>query len=202
MGKRALLVVDVQRDFCPGGSLAVASGDRVATAIAKDLLGPGSGYDCKVATRDMHIEPGDHFSEAPDYAGSWPVHCRAGTSGAELHEDLAAVVADFDEIFDKGAYKAAYSGFEATASSGISLGDWLAAAEVDRVDVAGIATDYCVKATALDAVEAGLATRLLLGYSAGVAPESTAAAVGELEAAGVQIVGEETANGMTWSRSR
>lgn len=196
MGKRALLVVDVQRDFCPGGSLGVEAGDAVAMAIAKDLLGTGSDYDCKIATRDMHIEPGDHFSETPDYAGSWPAHCRAGTKGAELHKALEAVAADFDEIFDKGAYQAAYSGFEGISASGISLGDWLAEAEVDRVDVTGIATDYCVRATAFDAAEAGLATRLLLGYTAGVAQESTARALAELATAGVEIVGDKTANDM------
>lgn len=199
MGKHALLVVDVQRDFCPGGSLGVEAGDRVAMTIAADLLGRSAGYDYRLSTRDMHVEPGDHFSEEPDFAGTWPAHCRAGTAGAEFHEALEEVRAHFDAIFDKGHYQAAYSGFEGATSSGVSLSDWLSDAEVDRVDVVGIATDYCVRATAFDAAVAGLSTRLLLGYTAGVAHASTQEALGELAAAKVEIVGDATANGIAWS---
>jgi nicotinamidase/pyrazinamidase len=201
MGKLALLVIDVQLDFCPGGALAVEKGDEVAAAIAADLLGQEAGYDYKVATRDMHVAPGDHFSEMPDFVDSWPIHCLAGTPGAELHEALDSVRTEFDAIFDKGAYHAAYSGFEGAAPSGSTLGPWLSARDVDRVDLVGLATDYCVRATALDAAELGLAVRVLLGYTAGVATSTTLSAIDRLRTAGVEIVGPTTANGITWAAS-
>lgn len=196
MSKRALLVVDVQWDFCPGGALAVEAGDQVAEAVARDLLSPESSYEARIATRDSHVDPGSHFADTPDYESSWPAHCIAGTHGAELHAAIEAARGRLDEVFDKGAYGAAYSGFEAASSTGESLGDWLAARQVGAVDVVGIATDYCVRATALDASTLGFETRLLLGYTAAVAEVTTARALAELSAAGVEIVGEATANGL------
>lgn len=185
---RALVIVDVQNDFCPGGSLAVAGGAAVARAISGYLAGAGAGrYDYVVATQDHHIDPGDHFAAEPDYAGTWPAHCVAGTAGANFHPDLDT--APIGEIFRKGAYAAAYSGFEGTAADGTTLGDWLASRGVDEVDVTGIATDYCVRATASDAAAAGLRTRVLLDLTAGVAPESTAAAIEALRAGGVTLTG-------------
>ncbi|GII75079.1 amidase [Sphaerisporangium rufum] len=178
-----LIIVDVQNDFCEGGSLAVAGGAEVAAAI-----GPRTaGYDHVVATRDHHVDPGGHFADRPDYVTSWPAHCVAGTPGAELHPALDASAVE--EVFDKGAHQAAYSGFEGASRDGTALADWLRARGVDRVDVAGIATDHCVRATALDAARAGLRTRVLLNLTAGVAPDSTAAALGELAAAGVALEG-------------
>ncbi|HEY1616171.1 MAG TPA: isochorismatase family protein [Streptosporangiaceae bacterium] len=185
---RALVIVDVQNDFCPDGSLAVAGGAAVARAISGYLAGAGaSRYDYVVATKDHHIDPGDHFAAEPDYAGTWPAHCVAGTAGADFHPDLDT--APIGEIFRKGAYAAAYSGFEGAADDGTTLGDWLAQHGVDEVDVTGIATDYCVRATAADAAAAGLRTRVLLDLTAGVAPESTAAAVEALRAGGVTLTG-------------
>ncbi len=181
---RALIVVDVQNDFCEGGSLAVTGGAAVASAIS-DYLTAGSDYRHVVATQDFHIDPGDHFSDRPDYSSSWPPHCVAGSSGAEFHPDLD--VSRFDAIFRKGAYAAAYSGFEGVDESGTPLADWLRQHDVDEVDVVGIATDYCVRQTADDAARAGLATRVLLDLTAGVGEESTAAALTALRAAGVEI---------------
>ena len=138
---RALIVVDVQRDFCEGGSLAVAGGSEVAGRIGALLAGE-HGYAAVVATRDHHIDPDGHFAAEPDFVDSWPAHCVVGTGGGSLHERLA--VGDFDAVFDKGEYAAAYSGFEGRAADGTSLADWLRERGIDAVDVCGIATDYCV----------------------------------------------------------
>ena len=181
---RVLIVVDVQNDFCEGGSLAVAGGAATAAAIA-DFV-PQAGYDAVVATRDHHIDPGDHFSPTPDYVDSWPPHCVAGTTGADLHPNLTW--RGFDAVFDKGEYAAAYSGFEGSSATGESLAGWLAARAASEVDVCGIATDYCVRATALDAARLGYPTRVLLRLTAAVTPQNVPAVVQELSAAGVEIV--------------
>ena len=183
---RALLIVDVQNDFCEGGSLGVVGGQTVAHAISEYLATP-RGYDHVVATKDFHIDPGDHFSDNPDFAASWPRHCVVGTAGADFHHEFddSAVEA----VFTKGRYAAAYSGFEGTDESGTALADWLRQRGVDEVDIVGIATDYCVVATATDAVAAGFTTRVLLDLTAGVAPESSAKAVADMRAAGVAVVG-------------
>jgi nicotinamidase/pyrazinamidase len=189
---RALIVVDVQNDFCEGGSLAVAGGAEVAAAIT-DLVGQAQpGYRHVVATRDHHIEPGDHFSEHPDYVRSWPPHCVAGTEGVGFHPNFAPAVASgaIDAVFDKGAYAAAYSGFEGTDENGTTLAAWLRAREVSEVDVVGIATDHCVRATALDAAREGFTTHVLLDLTAGVADETTERALEELRAAGVELSGK------------
>ncbi len=183
---RALIIVDVQNDFCEGGSLAVAGGTAVARAIS-GRLAAGHDYARVVATKDYHVDPGAHFSYHPDYAASWPPHCVAGTPGADFHPDLdtGAVQA----VFAKGAHAAAYSGFEGADETGTPLADWLRARGVDEVDVVGIATDYCVHATAADAARAGFATRVLLDLTAGVAPESTAKAIEDLRALGADLTG-------------
>jgi nicotinamidase/pyrazinamidase len=181
---RALIVVDVQNDFCEGGSLAVAGGAAVAAAITEHI--PSAAYDHVVATRDHHIDPGGHFAQQPDFLETWPAHCVVGTGGVELHEALDR--GPIEAIFDKGEYAAAYSGFEG-AADGVGLADWLRERGVDAVDVVGIATDHCVRATALDAVGNGFATRVLLPLTAGVAEASTEAALDQLKAAGVQLEG-------------
>ncbi|WP_197376343.1 isochorismatase family protein [Mycolicibacterium baixiangningiae] len=182
---RALIVVDVQNDFCEGGSLAVSGGADVARGIS-GLLASDPGYAHVVATKDFHIDPGDHFSDTPDYRQSWPRHCVVGTDGAEFHPDLDP--SPVEAVFTKGEYSAAYSGFEGSDASGTPLGDWLRTHGVDEVDVVGIATDYCVRATAADAAAAGFTTRVLLDLTAGVAEDSTAEAVQALRAAGVDVV--------------
>lgn len=181
---RALIIVDAQNDFCEGGSLAVDGGAAVVRKINALLTG-GHGYDHVVATKDYHLDPGSHFSDHPDYVNSWPRHCVAGSPGAEFHPDLDT--AAIEAVFRKGAYAAAYSGFEGSAD-GVSLADWLRARGVAEVDVVGIATDYCVLATAEDARRAGFGTRVLVGLTAGVAPESTAAALARMSSAGVELV--------------
>lgn len=183
---RALIIVDVQNDFCEGGSLAVPGGAGVARAISA-LLAGAHGYDHIVATKDFHIDPGDHFSEHPDFAHSWPPHCVAETPGSQFHSDLDTGA--IEAVFHKGAYAAAYSGFEGRDASSTGLADWLRDRAVDAVDVVGIATDYCVRATAADAGRSGFATRVLVDLTAGVAPESTADALAALRADGIEVVG-------------
>ena len=189
---RALIVVDVQNDFCEGGSLPVAGGAQVASEISellhhwtrKDPKAPP--YDVVVATKDHHVDPGAHWSAEPDFAESWPVHCQVGTDGEAFHPNLDPQ--PFDAVFLKGAHAAAYSGFEGRTSDGSDLATWLRQHEVDEVDVCGIATDHCVRATALDASSNGFATRVLTDLCAGVAPDTTDAAITEMHAAGVAIL--------------
>ena len=189
--KRALIVVDVQNDFCEGGSLAVSGGAEVAFKIGellhhwteKDPKAPD--YAVAVATRDHHIDPGDHFSDEPDFDRSWPAHCVVGTDGEAFHPNLDPQ--PFDAVFLKGEHAAAYSGFEGRTADGSTLGEWLHGHEVTHVDVCGLATDDGVRATALDAVRTGFDTRLLERLCAGVAPASTKAALTEMQSAGVAI---------------
>ncbi|ORM36350.1 nicotinamidase [Williamsia sp. 1135] len=180
-----MLIVDVQNDFCEGGSLAVSGGAAVAAAITA-YTGRDHGYLAVAATRDHHIDPGDHFSETPDFVDSWPPHCVVGTPGVDFHPAFDAGIAD--EVFSKGEYSAAYSGFEGTSATGVALGDWLRERDINAVDIVGLATDHCVLATALDARKAGFTTRVLLEYSAGVSPETTGAAIATMTGAGVSVV--------------
>jgi nicotinamidase/pyrazinamidase len=185
---RALVIVDVQNDFCEGGSLAVAGGAEVARSISEHLADPDGGYDHVVATQDYHIDPGAHFSDEPDYATTWPPHCVAGTPGADFHPslDTSAVEA----VFRKGAHSAAYSGFEGADADGTPLAAWLREHGVTVVEVAGIATDHCVRATATDAATAGFSTEVLLRLTAGVAQDTTRAALDEMRTAGVKLTGK------------
>ena len=187
--RRALIVVDVQRDFCEGGSLAVDGGLAVAAAV-KDLLQSEHGYAAVLATRDHHVDPGHHFSAEPDFVDSWPPHCVVGTPGVELSDPLG--LGDFAAVFDKGEFSAAYSGFEGRDVRGSGLADWLRVHDVGRVDVCGIATDFCVRATALDAVRAGLRTTVLVDLTAAVAPAKLPNTLDEFRAAGVELRGEPT----------
>ncbi|MDN3351709.1 isochorismatase family protein [Actinomadura sp. DC4] len=185
---RALIIVDVQNDFCEGGSLAVTGGAEVASAISAYVASHRDEYDHVVATRDFHLDPGDHFSDHPDYADTWPPHCVIGTPGADFHPNLD--LAPIETVFSKGERESAYSGFEGAADDGTPMGEWLRKNEVGGVDIVGIATDHCVRATALDARGAGLATRVLLTMTAGVAPGTTERAVTEMSDAGIELTGE------------
>jgi nicotinamidase/pyrazinamidase len=185
---RALIIVDVQNDFCEGGSLAVAGGSAVARAIS-GYLADGPGYTHVVATKDFHVDPGSHFSNHPDFAASWPPHCVANTAGSDFHPDLDTSA--FEAVFRKGQHAAAYSGFEGRDDQGTPLADWLRRRNVDEVDIAGLATDYCVRATAADAVTAGFGTRVLVGLTAGVAPDSTARAIEDMRGSGVELAGAD-----------
>ena len=189
---RALIIVDVQNDFCEGGALAVEGGAAVAWSVT-GLVGAdraGGRYRHVVATKDWHVDPGDHFAaegSAPNFVDTWPVHCVASSTGAELHPDLDVAL---DEVFLKGRYTASYTGFDGTAAGDeiTPLGSWLSEREVEAVDVVGLATDHCVRATALDARRAGFETTVLLEHCAGVAEPTTEAALAEMAAAGVTVI--------------
>ncbi|ODR04070.1 nicotinamidase [Mycobacterium sherrisii] len=184
---RALIIVDVQNDFCSGGSLAVAGGVEVVRAISA-YLGGKPGYQHVVATKDFHVDPGDHFSDHPDFSSSWPPHCIAGTPGADFRPELDT--SRIEAVFCKGAYSAASSGFEGADANGTSLLVWLRRHGVDEVDIVGIATDQCVRRTAEDAARHGFATRVLVDLTAPVAPDSIDAAFAEMRSAGVELVGK------------
>jgi nicotinamidase/pyrazinamidase len=185
---RALIIVDVQNDFCEGGSLPVAGGADVATAISEYVASRRSDYAHIVATRDFHIDPGEHFAAEPDYVSSWPPHCVVGTPGVDFHPNL--VVAPIEVVFSKGHHSAAYSGFEGASDDDVPLNDWLREHGVDEVDVVGIATDHCVRATAVDAAHSGFRTKVLLDLTAGVAKETTERALADLRVTGVELAGE------------
>jgi nicotinamidase/pyrazinamidase len=178
----ALVVVDVQNDFCEGGSLAVDGGARVAAAIT--TLIAGSTYDAVVATRDHHIDPGAHFSDTPDYVDSWPPHCVVGTPGCDFHPDLD--LSSIETVFSKGEYDAAYSGFEGAAEDGARLADWLRARDIDAVHIVGLATDHCVRATARDASKEGFDTTVLVDYCAAVSPTTVPSVLDDLARDGVR----------------
>jgi nicotinamidase/pyrazinamidase len=188
---RALLVVDVQNDFCEGGSLPVEGGARVASDIGELLHHWTRGddqapaYDVVVASKDHHIDPGHHWSKEPDFVDSWPVHCQVGTDGEAFHPNLDPQ--PFDAIFLKGDHEAAYSAFEGRTVDGEALVDWLRAKKVEQVDICGIATDYCVRHTALDSQKEGFETRVISALCAGVAPATTERAIAEMKAAGVLV---------------
>jgi nicotinamidase/pyrazinamidase len=188
---RALIIVDVQNDFCEGGSLAVTGGAGVAAGISTALT--SGAWDHVVATKDYHIDPGAHFSTHPDYLDTWPAHCVVGTGGAEFHPNL--VIDQVEAVFHKGEHAAAYSGFEGHTDEGVGLADWLRERSVTAVDVVGIATDFCVRATALDAVGSGFATTVLLGLTAGVSEGTTEAALQEFRTASVATTGAPVVGG-------
>jgi nicotinamidase/pyrazinamidase len=184
---RALIIVDVQNDFCEGGSLAVAGGAAVAAGISLVLDRAGHRWDHVVATKDFHIDPGAHFSDHPDFVDSWPRHCVVGTGGAEFHPELTED--RIEAVFVKGEHAAAYSGFEGHTTSGLGLAEWLRERGVTEVEVVGIATDHCVRATALDAAAAGFDTTVLLELTAGVAQATTDQALQQFRDASIATTG-------------
>jgi nicotinamidase/pyrazinamidase len=186
-------VVDVQNDFCEGGSLAVAGGAEVAGLISTFVDEHGDDYATIAATADWHEDPGPHFSSDPDFVDTWPPHCRIGTVGADFHPAVKRAVARASAVFRKGQFRAAYSGFEGHApdpDTGIPLGEWLRDQQIGAVDIMGIATDHCVRATSLDAARAGFGVRVHLHLTAGVLASTTAQALDELRNAGAELVGD------------
>ncbi|MFC5503487.1 isochorismatase family protein [Lysinimonas soli] len=187
---RALFIIDVQNDFTEGGALAVAGGDAVAVGITDYLRAHPDRYDAVIASRDWHEASGDnggHFAVGsdPDFVTSWPVHCVAGTVGAQYDPGLDADLIDVH--IRKGQGVPAYSIFEGTTEDGLGLPAVLDKLGVTDIDVVGIATDYCVRASALDALHAGRHVRVIDDLVAGVASESSAAALRELADAGADI---------------
>ena len=202
---QALIIVDVQHDVCAGGALATDRGAKVASLISEYVEDNHHRYEAVVATQDWHIDPGAHFSDTPDFVDSWPVHCVANTEGAEIHPNLDT---DYIEAyFRKGRYEAAYSGFEGLQAPEESvmtgehepgatlddegpktpLADWLDEHEIQDVDIVGIATDYCVLATAKDAVDAGYETCVLIDLTAPVHEDKLDEVIAEMEDEGITV---------------
>ncbi|OKL46115.1 nicotinamidase [Boudabousia liubingyangii] len=183
--KKALLVVDVQPTFCEGGALGVTGGNDTAQGVADFLAAHAKDYDLVVSTQDWHIEPGDHFSEHPDFVDTWPPHGVAGTPEAELHPLIADF--PFDAQVRKGQYAAAYSGFEGVTDDGRTLTEVLHKAAIDQVDVVGIALSHCVRDTALDSLHRGWPTTVFTDLSVPVSKELGDEAVALMAAEGVTL---------------
>lgn len=181
---KALVIVDVQNDFCPGGSLATIHGSEVAAGITEHIRAAEGRYSHIVATKDWQVSPAGHFSPHPDFIDTWPVHCVADTAGSDFHKNLDADL--IDAVFHKGEHTAAYSGFEGhLAGSSIGLADWLRDHGITEVTIVGIATDFCVKATALDAVREGFQVEILHDLTAAVGDPQPA--LDQMREAGVSI---------------
>lgn len=189
-GERALLIVDVQNDFTEGGALGVEGGAKVAAGITKYLTDVSEEYNVIIASLDWHkpsSSNGGHISDDPDYKNSWPEHCIQGTEGAKLHPAL--LLPSRTLIVRKGDGKPAYSLFEGRGSTPDAWlpEEALVLAGVEAVDVVGLALDYCVKATALEAKSMGYDVRVLEDLTAAVNIETGGEAISELVAAGVGI---------------
>lgn len=188
---KALFVIDVQNDFCDGGALACQGGAQVASSITNYLKGNKAQYDTVIASRDWHTPNspnGGHFPAVgiePDFVNTWPLHCIAETQGAEYHPNLDVSLVDIH--IKKGQDQHGYSIFEGVTDSGEKIQELLIRLGVTEVDVVGIATDYCVRASALDAKKSGLAVRVITSLTAGVSPASTEAAIDDLVDAGVAV---------------
>lgn len=193
----ALFIVDVQNDFVEGGSLGVDGGLEVARRLVEHL--DTTTYDYIITSQDWHKDPGDHWSETPDYVDTWPVHCEAGTEGAELVPALFQKLGIMQDTTGneliisvlKGEWEAAYSGFEGRVSRGDRyqpVAEYVAQRDITDLDVAGIATDHCVRATVLDALKAGFNVNVLTNFIAGVDPVRSTAALEEMKVAGATLV--------------
>ena len=187
---KALLVVDVQNDFCEGGSLAVAGGAAIASKISDYLK--SSDYDLVIGSRDWHDPDNNnsgHFADSgtdPDFTNSWPRHCVAGSNGADYHPNLSSELIQTHILKGQGAH--GYSAFEGVTEGSESLTEVLKAHGIEQLDVVGIATDHCVLASALDANKLGLRVRVISSLTAGVSPESTEKAIDLLVDSGVEVV--------------
>lgn len=188
----AVFIIDVQNDFCEGGALACEGGAAVAGKITAYLQENPGRYDFVIASRDWHTPDdanGGHFPPAgqePDFVDTWPLHCLAGQSGAEYHENLDTSLIDIH--IKKGQGAPGYSIFEGVTETGEALTDLLPRLEITEVDVVGIATDYCVRASSLDALAQGLKVRVITSLTAGVSSQSSEAAIDEMVDAGAQVL--------------
>jgi nicotinamidase/pyrazinamidase len=179
---RALLVIDVQVDFCEGGALACSGGAAVAAAITQHIKANGSAYDFVMASRDWHTPNDSNGGHFP----LWPLHCIAGEPGAEYHSALDSSLVDFH--IKKGQGSHGYSFFEGSTDEGETAFQLLERLGVTDIDVVGIATDHCVRATALDAKQLGFNTRVITSLTAGVDDRTAEAAIDEMVDSGVAVV--------------
>lgn len=186
----ALIIVDVQNDFCPGGKLAVNEGDQVVEPINKMIRFARENGMPVIATRDFHPMQTSHFA---DYGGDWPEHCVQGTEGVKFHPKLE--IDDRTVVFSKGMgdKENAYSGFDGRTDQGLTLDQFLKNHRIEKVYVAGLATDYCVKATAIDAAKRGLRTYLVTDAikAVNVKADDGEIALNEMKEAGVEFTTSE-----------
>jgi nicotinamidase/pyrazinamidase len=188
--KNALLIVDLQNDFIEGGSLPVQGGKTVVAMVSRHLRHFRGEYQFVVATRDYHEDPGDHFSDQPDFVNTWPRHCVIGTPGATLCVPILNLVREkyIHVVIDKGRHAAAMSGFDGFDPRGHTLYDVLREARVEHVDICGLVTEYCVRATALDARKKELQVRILVNLCGAANAEAGQKALEEMKAAGCQLM--------------
>jgi len=187
--RNALLVVDVQVDFVEGGSLGVAGGLQVAAMIARHVRHFRYEYDFVVASRDYHESAPEHISDHPDFVNTWPPHCAVGTPGAAFVPSIQNLIREkyIQTVVTKGRNAAAYSAFEALDPRGHDLLDVLKEQRIDHIDVCGIATDYCVRASALDARKNQFQVRVLVNLCAAVNEATGLQALDEMKSAGCQL---------------
>jgi nicotinamidase/pyrazinamidase len=188
--RNALLVVDLQNDFIEGGALPITGGRNVAAQVSRHVRHFKTEYAFVVASRDYHEDPADHFAEQPDFVNTWPKHCVIGTPGAALCTPIFNLVREklIQAVVDKGRHAAAYSAFEGLDPRGHPLYDVLREARVDHIDICGLATDYCVRATALDARKHEFQVRILVNLCAAVNEATGLQALEEMKAAGCQLM--------------
>jgi nicotinamidase/pyrazinamidase len=187
--RNALLIIDVQVDFVQGGALPVPNGLEVAAMISRHIRHFKSEYQFVVASRDYHEDPKDHFSATPDFRTTWPPHCVIGTPGAAFVPSIQNLVREkfIQTVVSKGRHAAAYSAFEGLDPRGHYLLDVLKEARIDHIDICGIATDYCVRASALDARKNAFQVRTLVNLCAAVDEATGQQALEEMRAAGCQL---------------
>jgi nicotinamidase/pyrazinamidase len=187
--RNALLVVDVQQDFVEGGSLGVTGGIVLAAHIAQHLRHFKEQYQYVVASRDLHENAPDHISDHPDFQNTWPPHCMVGTAGAAFVPTIQNLVREklIQDVVTKGRDRAAYSAFEGVDKRGHPLLEVLKEHRIDHIDVCGIATDYCVRASALDARKNQFQVRVLVNLCAPVNEATGQQAMEEMKAAGCQL---------------
>src|SRR3977135_4035484 len=188
--RNALLIVDLQNDFVEGGNLPVPGGTQVVAHIARHVRHFRRRSRFVVATRDLHEDPADHFSDHPDYVNTWPKHGLRGTPGAVLCTPISNLVREkiIQAVVDKGRHTAAYSAFEAQDPRGHMLVDVLREQRVDPIDICGFITEYCVRASALDARKYDFQVRILVNLCCAASPEAGLRAFGEMKAAGRQTM--------------
>jgi nicotinamidase/pyrazinamidase len=188
--RNALLVVDLQNDFIEGGSLPVPGGTQLAAHVARHVRHFRSEYAFVVATRDVHEDPVDHFADQPDYISTWPKHGIVGTSGAALCTPIFNLVREklIQAVLDKGRHAAAVSAFEAQDPRGHMLVDVLREQRIDHIDICGLITEYCIRASALDARQHEFQVRVLVNLCGAAGPEAGQRALEEMKAAGCQLM--------------
>lgn len=183
--KRALLIVDVQNDFCEYGPVPSIGGSQIASSITRFIDFNYSAYELILASKDWHQSPTEHFSKRPDFISNWPSHCVGSTEGAELHSNLNRKMIDHELI--KGEYTAGMSAFEAKTSLNEGLIELLERREIDLIDICGLNADSNLYSTAIDALELGFPTTLFIDMCSGYSEESTLHALEDLESRGVNL---------------